>query len=266
MRSWSQLESGFRDLRGSGFGARIDHFDGDVDEQWNLAAFGSSQAESHFKALARMAGEKLLDVPAAVEWPGVAEERDPVVRWYRALRQLPGAFRSNGYGVQKDEKGNDAGFVIMESIQSVYQNSATLCAALEALASTPRRRAELLCAGPRYAGPCEHWRAAQSALAKEEPDYAAAAHAAVSAVEGLCRIILGDDSITLGEAVKRMRSRGLLHSTIAKSIEGLWGFASNEPGVRHGATKPTAVKSHDAEFVVEACDAAIVLLLSIDEG
>jgi len=266
MRSWSQLESGFRALEGSGYGARIDHSDGPGGAQWNLAAFGSSQAESRFRALARMAGEKLLEVPAALEWSGVPEERDPVIRWYCALRQIPGAYRSNGYGIQKDEKGNDAGMFTMATIQSVCENSATLCAILESLASTPRRHAELLCAIPRYTGPCKHWRAARAALAEEELDYAGAAREAVGAVEGMCRIILGDDSITLGEAVKRMRSQDLLHPALAKSVEGLWGYASAEPGVRHGAVRSSFVEPHEAEFVVEACDAAIVLLLAIDSG
>jgi hypothetical protein len=172
----------------------------------------------------------------------------------------------NGYGIQKDENGNDAGMFTMGTIRSVYENSATLCATLESLASTPRKRAELLCAIPRYAGPCKHWREAQSALTKEEPDYAGAAREAVSALEGLCRIILRDDSVTLGKALKCMESKGLLDPRLAKSIEGLWSYASGKPGVRHGAVASSSVEPHEAEFVVEACDAAIVLLLTIDGG
>ncbi|MCL4368124.1 MAG: hypothetical protein M1337_02965 [Actinobacteria bacterium] len=172
----------------------------------------------------------------------------------------------NGYGVQKDRDGNDHGIITMATIQGLYDNSATLCATLESLASVPRRRAELLCAVPRYARPCRHWRSAQSILADEEPNFSRTAHEAVSAVEGLCRIILGDPSITLGEALKRLKKDGLLHPALAKSIERLWGFASAEPGVRHGAVTSAAVKPRDAQYVVEACDAALVLLLALDGG
>ena len=94
--------------------------------------------------------------------------------------------------------------------------------------------------------------------------FAKAAHEAVSAVEGLCRIILNDRSVTLGDALKRLTKRKLLNPALAKSIEGLWAFTSREPGVRHGAGTPSAVKPEDAQFVVEACDAALVLLLAID--
>ncbi|MHB1343688.1 MAG: hypothetical protein ACYCX3_04965 [Thermoleophilia bacterium] len=52
-----------------------------------------------------MAGERVLAIPAAAEWPGVAEERDPVIRWYRALCQLPGVYRMDGYATQKDSDG-----------------------------------------------------------------------------------------------------------------------------------------------------------------
>jgi len=170
------------------------------------------------------------------------------------------------YGIQKDSEGNDAGAIYMARIQNVYETSATLCATLEALATAPRRRAELLCAVPRYNGPCQHWRSAQSLLASEEPNYAKAAHEAVNAVEGLCRIILDQPSITLGDALKILKQRKLLHPTLAKSIEGLWGFASAEPGVRHGAARLLAVKPHEAQYVVEACDATLVLLLALDAG
>jgi hypothetical protein len=266
MRSWSQLESDFRALRGSGFDARLDHQDGAAGEHWRIAATSSSQDSSRFEALARMGGDKLLEVPTAVEWPEVGEESDSVIRWYRALRHLPGVYRAEMYGIQKDDEGNDCGVIHLARIQNVYETSAILCATLEALATAPRRRAELLCTVPRYNGPCQHWRSAQFLLSSEEPNYAKAAHEAVSAVEGLCRIILDQPSITLGDALKILKQRGLLHPAFAKSIEGLWGFASTEPGVRHGAATLSAVKPHDAQYVVEACDAALVLLLALDGG
>lgn len=267
MRSWSQLESDFRALRASGFGARLDHQSGVAGEHWRIAGAPSPQTHPRFEALARQSGQKLLEVPVAMEWPGVAEERDPVIRWYRALRRLPGAYRAAPmYATQIDDEGNDAGVIFMASIGDVAEASATLCLTLESLAATPRRRAELLCAVPRYAGPCQHWRSAQELLLKEEPDYAKAAHEAVSAVEGLCRVILNDPALTLGASLKKLTQRGLVHPALAKSIEGLWGFASAEPGVRHGAASTSAVRPADAQYVVEACDAALVLLLGADAG
>jgi hypothetical protein len=265
MRAWSELEAEFKALRAAGFGnARLDHTFGAAGETWRVAAAGSAQEIRRFEALARMGGIKLLEVPATADWAEVAAERDPLFRWYRALRHVSGAYRVNDYGVQQDEHGNDAGVIYMGRVDSVYDASATLCATLESLATTPRARLEVLCAVPRYSGPCQHWRAAHTLLSSKDPDYAGAAREAVSAVEGLCRIVLGEPSITLGDALQRMRQRNLLHPALAKSIEGLWGFASVEPGIRHGAASASFVKPHEAIFVVDACEVALTLLLTVD--
>src|SRR5439155_3888645 len=164
MRTWSELESDFRTLRASGFDACLDHQHGAAGEYWRVAAAASSQEVARFEACARLEGHNLLEVPATADWGEIVQERDPVIRWYRALRQVSGAYRLDGYGVQKDEHGNDAGVIYMGRLDRVYDSSAILCATLESLATTPHSRAEVLCAVPRYSGPCQHWRAARSLL------------------------------------------------------------------------------------------------------
>ena len=205
MRSWTQLESDFRALRASDFDARLVHQSGAAGEHWRVAAAASVHARTRFEALARMGGEKILELPATGGWPDIAQESDPLIRWYRGLRQLSGAYRTDGHAIQEGDEAGGRGVLLMATIQDVYEASATLCATLESLATAPRRRAELLCAVPRYSGPCKHWKSAQSLLSAEEPDYARAAHESISAVEGLCRIILAQSTFTLGDALKRMR-------------------------------------------------------------
>jgi hypothetical protein len=267
MRTWSELEADFRALRSGGFdNARLDHTFGTSGETWYVAAAGSTQQIRRFEALARMAGLKLLEVPITADWPEVAQERDPLHRWYRALRHASGAYRVETYGVQKDDHGNDAGVIYMGRVDRVYDVSATLCSTLESRATTPRSRVEVLCAVPRYSGPCQHWRTARTLLSGKDPDYRGATHEAISAVEGLCCIILDEPSITLGAALQRMRQRNLLHPALVKSIEGLWGFSSAERGIRHGAATASAVKPQEAHFVVDACESALTLLLTIDGG
>lgn len=267
MRAWSDLEADFRALQAAGFdNARLDHTFGEDGETWRIAAAASAQQIRRFEVLARMAGMKLLEVPVTADWTEVAQERDPIHRWYCALRHVSGAYRVDGYAVNQDEHGQDAGVIYMGRVDSVYDASATLCATLESLATTPRSRVDVLCAVPRYSGPCQHWRAARGLLTSKDPDYAGAVHEAVSAVEGLCRIILSDSSITLGDALPRLRQRKLLHPALLQSIAGLWGFASAEPGIRHGAASASVVNPHEAHFVVDACDVALTLLLAIDGG
>ena len=133
MRAWCELEADFRALRAAGFDdARLDHQYGAAGEHWRVAA-ASAQQIRRFEALARMAGLKLLEVPVTADWAEVAQERDPLLRWYRALRHVSGAYRADGYGVQKDEHGNDSGVIYIGRVDSVYDTSATLCATLESL-------------------------------------------------------------------------------------------------------------------------------------
>jgi hypothetical protein len=168
------------------------------------------------------------------------------------------------YGVQKDAQGNDAGLIFMGRLDRVYAASAALCVTLESLAASPGKRLELMAAIPRYIGPWTHWQAATAFAAQKQPDFAKAAHEAVSAVEGMARLIGNDDSVTLGEALKRFRTRSLIHGALVRCLEGLWGYASDEPGVRHGATSTPMVKPHEARYVVDSCEAALRLLLEVD--
>jgi len=265
MRSWTDLEAAFRALPTGGFEPRLDHHSGAAGEHWRLAA-GSPGATTRFEALARIAGTKLLSLPAASDWPNIVAEQEPVHRWYLALRQLSSSYRVDGYGIQKGEQGQDAGVIWLGRIDRVFEASAVLCLKLESLTAIPRRRVDTLCVVPRYRGPCRHWRAAQDLLSTAEPDLSGAVHEAVNAIEGLCRIILGEPSITLGGSLQRLRQKGLLHSALSKSLEGLWGYTSAEPGIRHGASSLTTIKPHEAYFAIDTCEAALILLLAVDEN
>jgi hypothetical protein len=265
MRKWSELEADFRALRAQSHDdGRLDHQYGAAGEHWRVAGGISRQQIQQFEALAQIAGQKILDNPAAACWPDVVEETDPMLRWYRALRHPFGAYTHQGYGRQTDQAGNDAGAIYLGRIDRLFVTSANLCTELESRATTPQRRVEILCAVPRYSGPCKHWRSARNLLESAEPDYAAAVHEAVSAVEGLCRILFGNSKITLGDGLQRLRQDGRIHPALCRSIEGLWGFSSAEPGIRHGALSAPSVKGNEAHFAIQTAEAALALLLALD--
>jgi hypothetical protein len=264
VRTWTDLETAFRDLARPGFEPRLDYQSGVAGENWRIVAILPGDA-ARFEALARISGTKLLSAPAVADWPDILAESDSVHRWYTALRQLSPAYRVDGYAVQED-RGQDGPVIWIGRIDNACEASAILCLRLESLAATPRMRAEALCSVPRYAGPCQHWRAAQGCLAAAEPDLSAAVHEAVSAVEGLCRIIVGDPNVTLGDALKRLAQRDLLHTALSKAIERVWGYSNTEPGVRHGASVLKVLKASEAEFAIDTCEAAVILLMAIDGG
>jgi hypothetical protein len=51
---------------------------------------------------------------------------------------------------------------------------------------------------------------------------------------------------------------------MAKTLEGLWGFTSNSPGVRHGGATPATIDEGEARYVVDGSEAAIRFLLTLD--
>ena len=93
---------------------------------------------------------------------------------------------------------------------------------------------------------------------------AGAVHKAVGAVEGMSRLILNDPKITMGKAVSFLRQEKLMHKSLVKCLEGIWGYSSDFPGIRHGAAAPGTVRESEANFAITSCEAALRLLVDLD--
>ena len=102
--------------------------------------------------------------------------------------------------------------------------------------------------------------------ARDSPNYAQAAKEAISAVETLCRHILGDENITLGDALREMRKRGKpgVHPALLENFEKLWGYASDKGLVRHGAKPgdPSMVTVEEAQLMLVMCHAIVSFLVA----
>jgi hypothetical protein len=70
----------------------------------------------------------------------------------------------------------------------------------------------------------------------------------VSAVESFART-LDPRASTLGDVIPRLKSNNSYPALLLSVIEKLYGFASAEPGVRHGSPEEERVLRSDAEFV-----------------
>ena len=123
---------------------------------------------------------------------------------------------------------------------------------------------EMLLTSPRYAGPARHWSKAIGFMRASPRDPENAAKEAISAVEGLAKIVTGASKATLGESIKVLRGNGKLHPALAKALEGLYGFVNDSPGVRHGSDVLPTITQGEVEFVVDTAKAAIRMLLEID--
>jgi len=88
---------------------------------------------------------------------------------------------------------------------------------------------------------------------RQNPNYSKSMHDSISAVEGLARLLLEDDSITLGKAIPRIRTKYELHPTLMESLNKLYGYTSDEAGVRHGSAQESNLSYIDAKFMLVAC-------------
>ena len=99
---------------------------------------------------------------------------------------------------------------------------------------------------------------------REHPDYKNCVKESVCAVESICKIIIGDDSATLGKALKKLENCGLeLHHALREGISSLYGYASDKGGIRHseGETEST-VTFEEAKFIMVTCSAIVNYLVA----
>lgn len=119
-------------------------------------------------------------------------------------------------------------------------------------------------AAPRYHSVKEHWRKALSYSSGDATDPTNAAKEAVCAVESMARIVTGEPKQTLGKLISILRASGKIDGALAKSLEGVWGFASDSPGVRHGGSTLPTVTPAMVDYMITASLGAIRYLLSLD--
>ena len=96
-----------------------------------------------------------------------------------------------------------------------------------------------------------------------KPDYAKSVECSISAVESQCCIILGEEKVTLGDALNRLERQGVkMHSALKEAWKKLYGFTSNDAGIRHGSILPSDVDQDLAKFMLVACSAFVNYLIS----
>lgn len=117
---------------------------------------------------------------------------------------------------------------------------------------------------PRYEASRVHLEKAIEFLNGPSLDMPNAVKEATAAVESLAIKVLGMSSGTLGDAIKELRGRGLLTPALAKAFEGLWGYSSEEPGVRHGKSTVPGVREAEARLALDLAASAIGFLLIVD--
>jgi len=122
-------------------------------------------------------------------------------------------------------------------------------------------KARKLLLNPDYAGPNSQFNKALEFFSRRpKPDLENCVKDAVGALEGLARILLKDNNITLGKAVNVLVEKNIIRKPFDKTFHALYGFVSSEPGPRHGAHVLSSIDIPEAEFVLYNSAVCILFL------
>lgn len=119
---------------------------------------------------------------------------------------------------------------------------------------------------PRYLPARAHWLKAISLSSQDTQDLPNAVKEAVSCLESIGQIVVAKNTVTLGEALKVLRSSQRIPAGADKVIEGLWTLSNQAPGARHGSSLPAHIDPNHWSFVRTVAEGGIRLLLDIDAG
>lgn len=149
-------------------------------------------------------------------------------------------------------------------LRPVYRPTARLWRDFEAgripgLVLPPVFQIQRLLSAPEYAPARHQFEKAVDLL--QRGDRENAAKEAVGALESVALQVTGKRTGQLGELVKELRGKGEIPPPLDKVFEAIWGYTSQQSGVRHGGSTIPDLDERMAVFVVDLVAAAICFLV-----
>jgi hypothetical protein len=96
---------------------------------------------------------------------------------------------------------------------------------------------------------------------RENPNYRNSINESICAIEAFCKIITKDAKATLGQAIKEVEKKHRLHPALKTAISNLYGYTSDESGIRHALYDEPNLKQEDARFMLVICSSFINYLI-----
>ena len=98
----------------------------------------------------------------------------------------------------------------------------------------------------------------------DHDDYENSIKESISAVEAMCCIITGLTGAqgTLGKAIKKLKDSGVcIHSAMESAFSSLYGYTSDQDGIRHGGMDFKNAPAEDAKYMLVSCSAFVNYLI-----
>jgi AbiJ-like protein len=113
---------------------------------------------------------------------------------------------------------------------------------------------DAIAAASTFPGVSTHLKSALGHLSdRKNPDFRNSVKESISAIESLCRTLTGIPKATLGETLAVLEKHGVLHGALRASFSALYGYTSDEGGIRHAMLEEPKLTFTDAKYMLVAC-------------
>ncbi len=117
--------------------------------------------------------------------------------------------------------------------------------------------------GKRFPAVSSHLQRALTLMSdRKNPDYRNSIKESISAIESIVKEITGKPKATLGEALKVLEVPNKIHPSLKESFSKLYGYTSDEGGIRHAMLSEPNLTAADAKFFLLSCTSFINYLKS----
>jgi hypothetical protein len=114
----------------------------------------------------------------------------------------------------------------------------------------------------KLTGVHSHLKSALTKLSdRKNPDYRNSIKESISAVESISQVISGNPKAELGQALKVVEQNIGLHGALKKGFIAIYGYTSDEGGIRHALLEESKVDFEDAIYMLVSCSAFINYLI-----
>lgn len=90
---------------------------------------------------------------------------------------------------------------------------------------------------------------------RSKPDFRNSIKESISAVESAAKIVLDNPGVDLGKALGILQGQGKINGALKNGFAAIYGWTSNQHGIRHGMMIESSVTQADAQFFLIICSA-----------
>lgn len=97
---------------------------------------------------------------------------------------------------------------------------------------------------------------------REQPDYRNSIKESISAIESAASSLTNKERPDINDALRILSEQGNLHPALREAFVKLYGWTSDEDGVRHALMQQSSLGFEDAQFMLVACSAFLHYLVA----